>query len=146
MRKSVLTNVTNFNSLAWPGSRLRESRSMKPRLRLAVQGRCRGTALMVGERAVLAAVGGAVLQKPSGRKCLFNQGIDRKAEPHSSLVGLQEGWGRVWHANNARSLVRFGSASSTSIRTRSRHSSRPRLLPSLLICFQLIFISSIAGW
>lgn len=95
MRKGVLTSVTNFNSLAWPGSRQRESRSQKPRLRLAVGLRGRGTALMVGERAAWAAVGGAALQKLSGGKCLFNQEIDRRAEPPSSLLGLQGGWGRA---------------------------------------------------
>lgn len=90
-----------------------------------------------GRERLLAAVGGAALQEPcSGGKCLFNQEIDRRVGPHSSLGGLQGGWGRAWHANNARSFVSFRSASSTSIRTQSRHNSKPQLLPSLLFCFR----------
>lgn len=68
MRKGVLTNVTNFNSLAWPGSRQRESRSKKPRLRLAVRLRGRGTARMVGERAALGSLRRCCTSEAFGRE------------------------------------------------------------------------------
>lgn len=106
-----------------------------------------------GERELLlAAVGGAALQKPPGGKCLFNQEIDRKAEPCSSLVGFREGWGRAWHANNTRSYVCSRSQPPPSIRTLSPRAGTagtaqgPHSGPAFCFAFRSpFFLSPIGG-
>lgn len=96
-----------------------------------------------GTELLLAAVGGAALQRPPGGKCLFNQEIDRKAGPSSSLVGFQEGWGRAWHANNAwcsrsrPSLLLLGALGGSAGAVQGLHS-RP--------ASSFAFISSTSGW
>lgn len=88
--------------MAWAQAEAKQEQEAKAKA--CCLGQVQRGSFHVGEESwLLAAVGGAALHKPSGGKCLFNQESDREAEPHSSLVGFQDGWGNTWHANNARS-------------------------------------------